>query len=191
MVGLRLVRQRLRARLGEEEAFGLIELLIATVVLSVALLALAAGYEQASLSLHRSGRTAAAANLAEQQLETYHAVGYCALALNASSLASAKATDATYGADESSLSPAGTDVTTTCTNGAGTYVPVQTMAGSDSRSYKVETFIRQVTQNLVPSGTTSERVVTVIVRDASQTGTPVVFTVSTAFDCGPRGGSCT
>lgn len=177
--------------LRNEGGFGMVEMLIAMVVLSVALLALAAGYEQASLSLHSSGQRSAATNLAEQQLESFSAAGYCSIALNPTSLASTKATDAIYNTDETSLTPSGTDVTSTCTNGSGTYVPVQNLTGSDGRSYKVETFIRQVTQNLVPSGTTTERAVTIIVRDSSVTGTPVVFTANKAFDCGPRGGSCT
>jgi Tfp pilus assembly protein PilE len=165
----------------------MVEMIIAMVVLTVALLALAAAYDSAFFSLHASARKSAAANLAEKQLELYGSLAYSAIALDTTKLATAK-TDTNYLYDYNHLTPTGTDVTSsTCGSGANCY-PLQTPnpTGSDGRTYKVETFVRDVTQTLVPSGSTTERVVTVIVRDPHQSGNPIVYEVSAAFDQGPR-----
>ena len=58
-----------RAR--DEDGFGLVELLMAMVIVSVALLALMAAYDQAFFSLHSSAKTSSAALLANNQLELY------------------------------------------------------------------------------------------------------------------------
>ena len=62
-------------------------------------------------------------------------------------------------------------------------LPVQTLTGSDHKSYSVETFVRDIA-NIVLSGR-SERLVTIIVRDPSVTGSPVVVQQTAAFDSGP------
>jgi type II secretory pathway pseudopilin PulG len=177
-----------------ERGQGLIELIITMVVISIALLALGAAFDAAFLSLHQSARTAAGANLGEQQLEMYAAIPYASLGLDTTTLATVKANDTTYVSDEATLnqgvSPTPTDVTLTCgttshcmpvqcTPAATCTYPVtlaEDPTGSDNRHYKVETFIRSVTQ------TTTEIMVTVIVRDPNQTGSPIVYQASTAFD---------
>jgi len=187
-------------RLRHESGQGIIELVVTMVVISLALLALAASYDTGFLSLHDSARKLAAANLAQKQLELYAAIPVTSLGLDTTTLATVKSKDTTYVSDEAGLSPTGTDVTNTC--GTSSYcMPVQCTpaatcsypvtlsedpVGSDGKHYKVETFIRKVT-----SGTTSEYDVTVIVRDPNTSGTPVVYESTTAFDCGPRTGSCT
>jgi Tfp pilus assembly protein PilE len=174
----------------------MVELIIAMVVLTVGLLALAAAYDAAFFSLHSSARKSAAANLAETQLELYasmqntaNTTWYTLVGLDTTRLATAK-TDANYLADYNALSPSGTDITISGCGSTANCLPLQTLTGSDGRTYKVETFIRSVTQNLIPSGTAKEIVVTVIVRDPHQSGTPIAFEASSALDCGPRGGSC-
>jgi hypothetical protein len=174
---------------------------VTMVVISLALLALAASYDTGFLSLHDSARKLAAANLAEKQLELYAALPAASLGLDATTLATVKSKDATYVSDEAGLTPTTvSDVTLSC--GTASYcLPVQCTpaatcsypvtlsedpVGSDGKHYKVETFIRKVA-----SGTTSETDVTVIVRDPNTSGTPVVYEATTAFDCGPRTGSCT
>lgn len=177
-----------------ERGQGVIELIITMVVITIALLALGAGFDAAFLSLHQSARTSAAANLGEQQLEMYAAIPYASLGLDTTTLATVKANDSTYVSDEATLnsgvSPTPTDVTLTCgttshclpvqcTPAATCTYPVtvtEDPTGSDGRHYKVETFIRNVTQ------TTAEIMVTVIVRDPNQTNSPIVYEASTAFD---------
>jgi prepilin-type N-terminal cleavage/methylation domain-containing protein len=180
------------ARLRAQQGFGMVEMIIAMVVLTVALLALAAAYDAAFFSLHSSARKSAAANLAEKQLELYSSMNntantgwYALIGLDTTRLATAK-TDTNYLYDYNHLTPTGTDITISSCGSTANCLPLQTLTGTDGRTYKVETFVRDVTQTLVPSGSTTERVVTVVVRDPHQTGTPIVYEVSAAFDQGPR-----
>ena len=169
-------------RLRQEQGFTLVELIAAMAVLSIALLALMASYDQTFFSSRSSGKTSSATLLANNQLELYEAYSYwtsfTSIGLDQSTLATVKATDSVYTADAASLpgSAAG-DVTISGCGATANCLPVQTATGSDHRLYKVETFIRDVS-----NGQTSERVVTVIVRDASASGSPEVVTLSTAFD---------
>jgi Tfp pilus assembly protein PilE len=175
----------MRTRLHDERGQGLIELVVAMVVITVAVLALMAAYDEGFISLHKSARTNAAATLAETQLELYSSLPYTAVGLDSTKLATAKASDSTYLSDYNSLSPTGSDVTISNCGTTANCLPVQSPnpTGSDGRTYKVETFIQTVTQN-APSGTTQERMVTVIVRDPQQSGTPIVYEASAAFDPG-------
>ena len=208
-------------RLSDEKGQGMIELILAAVLITVALLALMASYDSAFVSLHKSARTNAAAALAESQLELYSAVygdtsktttttggttttitlPLADVGLSSSLLTTAKANDAFYATDEASLTPSGSDVTSaSCTTSLAQCKPVQTVTGIDGKSYRVETFIRDVSQSLTcttASTTTTcgtsalERDVTVIVRDPNTSGTPKVYTATAAFDCGPRSGTVT
>jgi len=166
---------------------GLIELIAAMMVITIALLALMASYDEAFVSLHKSARTSSAATLAETQLELYGALPYASIGLSSSKLTTAKASDAYYSTDEATLTPTGTDVTNaSCDTTSAQCLPVQaSVKGSDGKNYRVETFVRDVTQTLTV-GTTTERIVTVIVRDPNTSGTPSVYTVTAAFDQGPR-----
>lgn len=174
----------MRTRLHDERGQGLIELVVAMVVITVAVLALMAAYDEGFISLHKSARTNAAATLAETQLELYSSLPYTGVGLDSTQLATAKASDSTYLSDHNNLNPTGPDVTISSCGTTANCLPVQSPTGSDGRSYKVETFIQTVTQN-APSGSTQERVVTVIVRDPQQSGTPIVYEASAAFDPGP------
>lgn len=190
-------------RLRAEHGQGMIEMIMAVVLITVALLALMASYDGAFMSLHKSARTNAAAQLADTQIELYNSLYALSttdptaqIGLSSSLLTTAKASDAFYSTDESSLSPTGTDFTnSSCTTTTAQCKPVQTVTGTDGKSYRMETFTRNVTQTLtctatttVPcSASTSQRVVTVIIRDPNSSGTPRVYTATAAFDCGPVG----
>lgn len=181
-------------RIRSEQGQGVIELIITMVVIVIALLALGAGFDAAFLSLHQSARTSAAANLGEKQLEAYSAIPYASIGLDTTTLSSVKAADSTYVSDETTLNngvtPTPTDVTVASCGTSPTCAPVQCTAasctypvaladdpvGSDGKHYKVETFVRSVTQ------TTTETMVTVIVRDPNVSGSPIVYQASTAFD---------
>ena len=190
-------------RLPQERGQGMIEMIMAVVLITVALLALMASYDGAFMSLHKSARTNAAAQLADTQLELYSSLyalntadPSAQIGLSSSLLTTAKASDAYYSTDENALSPSGTDYTNSaCTTTSSQCKPVQTVTGSDGKSYRMETFTRNVTQTLTCtmtttgscSTTTNERVVTVIIRDPNSSGTPKVYTATTAFNCGPVG----
>jgi Tfp pilus assembly protein PilE len=174
----------MRARLRDSEGFMLLELLAAVVILSVAILALMAGYDSAFVSLHAAAQKSSAATLADRQLELYSALSYASIGLDTTTLSSVKAANATYTSDEAGLGNASTATDHTFACGSATQcLPVQTLTGSDTKSYSVETFIRDV-PSLSYSGR-SERVVTIIVRDPSTTGSPNVAQMSSTFDAGP------
>jgi prepilin-type N-terminal cleavage/methylation domain-containing protein len=65
----------------DESGFGLIELVIAMVILSVGILALASAFTSGSIALNRASRTATATAIADAQLERYRAIRYCAIHL--------------------------------------------------------------------------------------------------------------
>ena len=68
--------------LHSEEGFGLVELLIAMVVLQVALLAIIGAFGAGAVALGRASKTTTAAAIADQQLELYRAMPYDAIGLD-------------------------------------------------------------------------------------------------------------
>src|SRR5205823_3301651 len=71
-----------KARLSAEEGFGLIELLIAMVVMQIALLAIVGAFGAGAVGLARAGRINTAAVLADTQMELYRAMPYDAIGLD-------------------------------------------------------------------------------------------------------------
>lgn len=71
-----------RARVSAEEGFGLIELLIAMVVMQVALLAIVGAFGAGSVGLKRASMLNTAAVLADTQMELYRAMPYDAIGLD-------------------------------------------------------------------------------------------------------------
>ena len=171
------------ARLRSESGFLMVELMTAVLIITIAVLGLMAAYTQSWFSLHASAKSSAAGQLAENQLELYASLPYASIGLDASTLTSTKSSDANYSPDESALPGSGSDVTISSCGSSAQCSPVQTLTGSDGKSYKLETFIRSLTNNSASSWT--ENVVTVIVRDRSVSGYPKVMTAQTAFDHGP------
>jgi prepilin-type N-terminal cleavage/methylation domain-containing protein len=177
-------------RCSEQDGFGLIELLAAMAVLSIALMALLAGYGSAVVSLRASSGLTTVARLANQQLELYRALPFASIALDATTVAAAEASDSVYIADHMALDDPnpltpGVDVTITSCGTSPQCLPVQSLVGADGRTYRVETFVRDVQDQNSTSITWTERLVTVIVRNPSVSGSPIVFKASTAFDRGP------
>src|SRR5258708_5012912 len=100
----------MRSHMPEEGGFMLVELLVATVVLSVAILALMATYDAAFVSLHKSARSTAAGTIAQNQLELFSSLPYASIGLDSTSLTAA-GSNATYSADEAALTvPTGATV---------------------------------------------------------------------------------
>jgi Tfp pilus assembly protein PilV len=173
----------MRANPRSESGFLTIELMAAVLIITVSLLALMAAYDQSFFSIHSPAKTSAAGQLAENQLELYASLPYSSIGLDSTTLTTSKSTDVNYSSDESALPGTGSDVTITGCGSSAQCSPVQTLTGSDGKSYKLETFIRALTNN--SASTWTEKVVTVVVRDLSTSGFPKVLTVQTAFDHGP------
>jgi prepilin-type N-terminal cleavage/methylation domain-containing protein len=180
------------ARLRKEDGFGLIELIAAMAVLSIALLALLAGYGAAVVSLRASSQKTTASAIAGAQLELYRALPYASIGLDADAVTAAEANDTLYSADHTSLDDpnpisAGVDSTIAGCGTSPQCTPIQTVTGADHNTYRVETFVRDVQDQNSSSITWTERVVTVIIRDPRVTGTPIILEVSSAFDRGSGG----
>src|SRR5947199_2549567 len=80
-------------RLRGEKGFGLLELLMAMVMLNIGILALVAAFNSGTVALARASRTSTAAALADAQMERYRALTYGAIVLDSTSV---NATDSTY-----------------------------------------------------------------------------------------------
>lgn len=184
----------------DQDGFLLVEMVVATIVLSIALLALMAGYDSAFVSIRKANQKSSAATLANAQLELYASLPYASIGLDegttdalgdSTNVAydSLYATNSILASDGSVVNgapePDGTfnDVKITGCGSTPNCLPVQTLTGSDGRSYRVETFIRDVTEQ-TSNISWATRNVWVIVRDPSQGGDPELLELHTAFDKG-------
>jgi prepilin-type N-terminal cleavage/methylation domain-containing protein len=161
-----LARPNSRAKLDDERGFGLIELIMAMTIMTVALIALIGAFVAGEVSLGHSSDERTAGTIAEQQLELYRATNYCQIALTGDAAGNLTPTPASPYQSESAYSA--TQVTTQladswCTNqnpaqsppystclytlGArpspplNACKPLQTVTGPDGRPYQVDTYI--------------------------------------------------
>jgi Tfp pilus assembly protein PilV len=141
----------------DESGFGLIELLIAMVVLNIGILAIVAAFNAGIITLSRASRVTTAGVLADQQMELYRAITYDSIRLAAATIpASAPYTsDPAYSASQIT--------TPTC---SGPPYPDEcnasrTVTGGDNKPYRLDTYIVQAT----PSGGRPVKQVTIVVRD--------------------------
>ena len=151
-----MLRTRLRA---DEAGFGLIELLIAMIILNVGLLAIIASFQAGIVSLGRASRVTTAAVLADQQMELYRAITYNSIRLASSSIPGTApyTTDPAYSA---------TQITTPACSGSP--LPDECNAsrvvtGADNKSYRLDVYM----VSTAPTGGRSLKQVTIVVRDAS------------------------
>jgi Tfp pilus assembly protein PilV len=164
------VRKRLRV---DQEGFGLIELLIAMVILNIGLLAIVASFQAGIVTLSRASKVTTAAVLGDQQMELYRAINYDSIRLAPATIPATApyTTDPAYSA---------TQITTpTC---AGPSYPNEcnasrTETGADGKSYRVDTYIVQTT----PTGGRPVKQVTIVVRDATNLSS-VYARQATTFD---------
>jgi Tfp pilus assembly protein PilV len=169
------VAQRLLKRLRPNDGFGLVELLIAMVMLNVGLLAVMAAFISGSKAVGRASRIATASTLADTQMELYRALTYPAIALDSSSVPATTpyTSDVAYSASQ---------VTATCASGAYTSYPQcnasRTLTGPDHVTYRVDTYIVSRT----PTGGRAVKLVTVVVRDSKNLTGPALARASTSFD---------
>jgi Tfp pilus assembly protein PilV len=166
-----------KVRLGEEKGFGLIELLMAMVMLNVGILAIVAAFQSGAVSLQRASHITTASAIADAQMELYRALVYDQIVLDAAQLAG---TDQTYKCD-GALSGCSTsaDVTGTCsTVDARACNPSRLVSDiGDKFHYRVDSYI---VYNTPPSGRQLKQI-TVVVRDAGALGKTYARQTST-FD---------
>jgi len=172
-----------RAR--DESGFGLLELLMAMVMLNVGVLAIVAAFSSGNAALARASRISTAAALADKQIEIYRGQDYDNILFTTSEWNAAVA-DSTYTGDsvyqQNMASPqtpkALVGTVTTCPTGvpAAACDPSFTTTGADHRSYRVDTYLYFDT----PTFGNQLKTVTVVVRNGLNNR--VYSRVSSTFD---------
>jgi type II secretory pathway pseudopilin PulG len=170
-----------RARLRSQHGFGLIELLIAMVMLNVGILAIVAAFNSGMFALNRASKISTASALADSQMELYRALTYSAIALDSTSLGSV---DNTYKCDSAlgASCPNSTsgEQTTTCSGSPlpNECLPSRTATGADRKSYRVDTYITTTT----PTNGRAVKLVTVVVRDGRNLSGRPLARIASTFD---------
>jgi type II secretory pathway pseudopilin PulG len=172
-------------RVRNEAGFGLIELLMAMVMLNIGILALVATFSAGSAALKRASTLSNAATLADTQMELFRGMKYNTIAQDQTEWSAAVA-DTSWTADsvyqsnmKTPVAPKALVSTTTC---SGSPVPIacdpsRVVTGADGRSYRVDTYLYYDQ----PTGGNQLKVITVVVRDATQTSRSLAR-VSSTFD---------
>jgi Tfp pilus assembly protein PilV len=174
----------LRAR--DESGFGLLELLMAMVMLNIGILAIVAAFSSGNAALARASQVSTAATLAERQMESYRGIIYDNIVFVTSEWNAAIA-DSTYTADTVYASnmanpqqPKGLVATVTnCPANVPTTScdPSYTTTGPDHRSYRVDTYLYYD----APGGGTQLKAITVVVRPAGDLSKSLAR-ISSTFD---------
>jgi Tfp pilus assembly protein PilE len=156
------------------DGFGLVELLVAMLVLNIGLLALLGAFISGSTAVRRASRTATGSTLADTQMELYRGLTYGAIALDPSTVPSAApyTTDSAYNA---------TQVTATCSGVVASNPQCnasRTVTGPDHGSYRVDTYIVYTT----PASARQVKFVTIVVRDVTNLTGPALARESSSFD---------
>jgi len=176
-----------------EDGFGLIELMMAMVVLNIGILAVVAAFNSGAVAIRRASHISTATALADSQMERYRALLYSQIGFDSSQIAGL---DTTYKCDSSLGASCPNTVTscatTTCADGT---VPVRTCgtateclprrtatsstspASPDGYSYRIDSYIVYVTQT---NGRQLKQI-TVVVRDGYSVGKTLARLTST-FD---------
>jgi type II secretory pathway pseudopilin PulG len=175
-----------RTRAREESGFGLLELLMAMVMLNVGILAIVAAFSSGNAALARASRISTASALANKQMEVYRGVKYENIVLVTSEW-NAATSDSTYTADtvyqqnmQSPVAPKALVATVaSCPANVPTTAcdPSYTTTGADHRSYRVDTYLYYD----APGGGAQLKTITVVVRPSTDTSR-VYARVSSTFD---------
>ena len=163
-----------RDRMRSEGGFGLVELLIAMLMLNIGLLAVVAAFSSGIVSLNRASRTTTAAVLADQQMEQYRALTYAAIRLDPTAV---DATDQKYRDDPLLGGSTSSLITGACSGPPVECNPSRVATGADRKSYRVDTYI----QATAPAGGRTVKKVTIVVRDGANLAVTFVRQAST-FD---------
>jgi Tfp pilus assembly protein PilV len=173
-------------RLRSEKGFGLLELVMAMVVLNIGILSIVAAFNAGALALSRASRQSTATAVADTQMELFRGIRYANIQQTTSEWNSAVA-DSTWTADTvyqqnmaSPVSPkALVPTVTSCPNSnANSCDPSFLTNGPDGRSYRVDTYLYYDQ----PSSYSGQvKVITVVIRNANDLGHSLARETST-FD---------
>jgi type II secretory pathway pseudopilin PulG len=170
---------RLRARAAGDRGFGLIELLIAMTMLTIAIGALLTVFVSSAVSLRRAGQKGTALTLADTQMEKYRTRTFTSVRIDGTLIpasgtyVTANSTDSTIPASTNqALAGANGDDTCPSVDEPAACLPVQNVTGPDGHAYRVDTYVNYVNNDSTlsirtpASGLTLKRV-TIVVRDGS------------------------
>jgi prepilin-type N-terminal cleavage/methylation domain-containing protein len=165
---------RVLRRLRQDEGFGLVELMIAMLILTVGLLALLSAFVSGSTTLRRASRTATASTIADTQMELYRALTYGRIAVDSSTIptTSPYTTDSAYSASQVTATCSGTVADNPQCNAS------RTVTGPDHGIYRVDTYIVFTT----PTSGRPVKLVTIAVRDVRNLNGRALARISSAFD---------
>ena len=187
----------LRTRLKEADGFGVIELLVAITIISIAILGLATALSNSQTSLTGTGQVATATALANQQMEGYRALPYASISLDTNygaTLDTTYKTDAAYTSTNNISNPSATDCQAAGANGlclCSTTCPTtqnpqatpiqQTITAPDNHQYRIDSYI--FTQTPTAAGLTGRplKTITIVIRD-SKTPTHTYARLQTTLD---------
>jgi Tfp pilus assembly protein PilV len=157
------------------DGFGLVEMLIALMVLNIGVFATVAAFNSGTLALRRANRTATASVIADKQMELYRSLLYSNIVV----LAPPAPCDATYCGD---TEYAGSVTSPSCPTGvpASACQAISTVTGPDGNSYRVDVYMHLGVQSTGTFSGRAVKVVAVVVRDP-KTMASIVRTSST-FD---------
>ena len=165
--------KRILSRARAQGGFGLVELLIALMILNIALLAIAGAFVTGAVTLRRASQVSTAAALANSHLELFRALDYEDIQLNSDNVN--LATDATY-RTEAGWSAQVTDVDCALTN--RWCEASRSATGADGRQYRVDTYV----QTQTPTGGRPVKRVTVVIRNPQALGSQPFARVASTFD---------
>ena len=173
-----------RAR--EESGFGLLELLMAMVMLNVGILAIVAAFSSGNAALARASRVSTATALADKEMEIYRGADYDNIEFTTTEWSSALG-DAVYTGDrvyqQNMASPQAPKALVGTVTSCPTAVPAQAcdpsfvVTGADHRPYRVDTYLYYDT----PDYGNQLKTITVVVRDGTVTSKTYARVTST-FD---------
>jgi type II secretory pathway pseudopilin PulG len=176
---VRMSLRRLRQRAAGEDGFGLVELLIAMTMLSIAIGALLAVFTSSAVSLRRAGEKGTALTLADTQMEKYRTRTFTAVRIDGT-LIPTSGTYVTANAADSTIPPAtnqavaGSNGDDDCptTDEPPACLPVRNVTGPDGHAYRIETYVNYVNNDSTlsirtPASDLPLKLVTVVVRDAT------------------------
>jgi prepilin-type N-terminal cleavage/methylation domain-containing protein len=181
--------------------FGLVELLIAMTVLSVAILAMVATLSSGATAIDRSSRVTRAGALADGEMEAFRSLPWGTISLDSSKTLLATpspalcstscAIDVTASAPAATASCPTVTSTTWTTPLYDTHCPSRTVLFTDGRTYRVDNYIRWICPSAGDPSTASctgaspaarrLKLVTIIVR-AGDDLTKVLYRESSTFD---------
>jgi prepilin-type N-terminal cleavage/methylation domain-containing protein len=124
------------AALHDEQGFGLIELLIAMTILTVAAFTILAAFSSGMSTLVRAARITTAAAIADADMERLRAIRHCDIWVGAVPSEGPYAEDAAFNGGE--------QVTLASCDGAAPESPIPASVdrvGSDGRTYRVDTYV--------------------------------------------------